>query len=182
MMVTPMRRSEYVLAKVVTTMFFGMVSGLSATCGLLLSGFITVQVLPRILGVPPSSNPVQLEVSLLPTVTLMVCFVGIAFFVAAMLLFVCGNASSFKHAQTSVGPVSMALMLPTLALQILPLERTWTLFSVPLLGGIVALVDTLKNQTNLTNATIATLSTVLVSLALIVVTINRLQRREILAK
>jgi len=121
LLVSPVRRTEVVVGKLLATLTFGLSAALMAIVGFLIGGALLSAVfLPR-LGDQGAEIVTMmgggLNVSLLSIVVLIVSALLLAALVAAVLIGISLFARSFKEAQSYIAPLSFVFIIPVVLLQ-----------------------------------------------------------------
>lgn len=147
LLVSPVRRGEVVAGKLLATTMTALASALFSVAGFLLSG-LGAAVIARQGGM--GGEVAQMlggQLALTPGGTLSLLGVALssALLVSAALVAIGIYARSFKEAQTYIAPLSMAIVLPAIMLQFADfLSSGNAIYAAPLIGGMLAILDTVR--------------------------------------
>lgn len=148
LLVTPVSRTEVVFGKWLATLLFGFIATLAAIGGYLLGGVAARRFMRSGSDAGDSISSVlggSLKVTPQVAVELLVSAVLLTGFIAALLLFISMFARSFKEAQSYVGPLSIILVVPAVAMQFRDFfDIGLALYAVPIMNTLLAMYDTVQ--------------------------------------
>lgn len=148
LLVSPVRRSEVVAGKLLATTLMALVTGLFSLLGFLGSGLLFSLLRPRGLINPATADlGGQLSLSAGSFLAMAGLVLSSALLISGALIALGIYARSYKEAQTYASPLSLLIVFPAVGLQFADfLARSAALYALPLFGGMVALLDTVKGQ------------------------------------
>ncbi|WP_041227522.1 ABC transporter permease [Deinococcus deserti] len=184
LLVAPVRRSEVVAGKLVATTITALTSACFSVVGFLLSGVAVRAFTDRQEGI--GAEIVQSmggQLSLTPGSALALLGVGIsaALLISAALIAIGIYARSFKEAQTYIAPLSMAIVIPAVMLQFSEfLDLQSGLYALPLFGGMLAILDTVRGAVTAPHVLLAIAANLLGALILSVLALRSFKREEVI--
>ena len=185
LLVSPIRRSEVVVGKLLATCSTALLSAACGLTGLLLSGPVS-----RLLT-PPTQSPTgsavttglggQLSVTPVSVLVLIVMALSAALLLSALLIAVSIFARSYKEAQTYVTPISLLIVFPAIGLQFADFfGRSAGLYAIPVVNAMVVILDVVKGTLNLPFATLAVAVNLLVTALLVRLAIRSFGREAVI--
>ena len=160
LLVSPVRRIEVVVGKLLATTLFAILTAAFSVLGLALAG-----PLSRLLTRSGSrSADVQqalggsLSLGLGDLGVLIVMVLSVALLISGVLIAVAIFARSYKEAQTYVAPISIFIVIPAVMLQFADfLTRGLGLYAIPLVNAMLVILDLVKGALNAPGAALAIL-------------------------
>lgn len=185
LLVAPISRAEIVVGKFLATITFGLAAAIMAIVGYLVGGTIMRSLIVPRLGSEGSEIIAVMGGSISTNVTdlglLLVTAVLLAAVMAAALLAIAMFARSFKEAQSYIGPLSIVVVLPAVALQFKEmLGFSDQLYYVPLVNALVAMDDILRGSYDFSMVLIAWAVLAVTALLLLRLAHRNFSREEVL--
>ncbi|MBI0447018.1 ABC transporter permease [Deinococcus sp. DB0503] len=152
LLVSPVRRSEVVAGKLLATTVTALTTACFSVLGFLLSGVLARAALA---GEPSDLTQAfggQLTLTPGSALALLGAMVSAALLISAVLIALSIYARSYKEAQTYVTPLSLVIIFPAVMLQFSDfLTLSGGLYTIPLFGSMVALLDTVRGNLTATH-------------------------------
>ncbi|GGK16018.1 ABC transporter [Deinococcus malanensis] len=184
LLVAPVRRSEVVAGKLLATTITALTSACFSVVGFLLSGLAVRAFTGRQEGAGAEiaqSMGGQLSLTLGSAVALLGVGISAALLISAALIAIGIYARSFKEAQTYIAPLSMAIVIPAVMLQFSEfLDLQSGLYALPLFGGMLAILDTVRGAVTAPHVLLAMLANLLGALILSVLALRSFNREEVI--
>lgn len=186
LLVTPVRRSEVVGGKLLATTLTALISALFSVAGFVVTGFVVAQLRARQDGGSLASEMSsmmggQLTLTLPGVLALLGIGLSSALLISALLIAISIYARSFKEAQTYIAPLSMLIVIPVIMLQFADfLNFSTAVYATPLIGSMIALLDTVKGTVTTPHALLAILGNLLGALLVSMVARRSFGREEII--
>jgi sodium transport system permease protein len=161
LLVSPVRRLEVVLGKLVATTLFATLTAVFGVAGFALAGPLSRLVLPAAGGDADISNVFggTLSVGAGSVAALLLIAVTSALLLSALLIAVSVFARSYREAQTYVTPISILLIVPLFMLQFSDfITKSAWLYAAPLIGGSLAILDLVRGTPDAGNIAVAVVS------------------------
>ncbi|GGB51212.1 ABC transporter permease [Deinococcus soli (ex Cha et al. 2016)] len=159
LLVAPVRRAEVVTGKLLATATTALTSAAFSVIGFLLSGLIMrayQSANPGNVATFTQAMGGQLTLSAVGVLTLLGVAATTALLISSLLILVGIYARSFKEAQTYVAPINLLVVLPAVTLQFADfLNTSAALYATPLIGGMLAILDTVKGSGEPAHAALA---------------------------
>ncbi|MFC4453381.1 ABC transporter permease [Deinococcus sonorensis] len=182
LLVSPIRRSEVVVGKLIATTLTALVA---ASCSLL--GLAVAGPLGRVVLAGQDTKEVagvmggQLSVSLASGLFLVLMAVSAALLLGALLIAVSIFARSYKEAQTYLTPISLLIVLPAVGLQFADfIGRGLGLYSVPLINSMLVILDIVKGAFNAPGAVLALIINLVFTGLLVLLAIRSFGREQVI--
>lgn len=156
LLVTPVRRSEMVVGKLVATTLMALSAATFSLCGFLLTGLLSAALLSGARVAAAEAMGGQLTLSPDGLLVMFLIVTSAAFVVSGLLITLGIYARSYKEAQTYTSPLGLLIVFPSIGLQFadfltLPLSS----YAVPLLGGMLALLEVVRGSVSWMHAALA---------------------------
>lgn len=158
LLVSPVRRSEVVVGKLLATTLFAILSAVFGVLGFALSGPLARLLLPPrdVADAFTTALGGTLSIGAGDFLILLAVALGSALLISALLLSITVFARSFKEAQTYLTPIAILLIIPLFVLQFSDfLNRTPLLYAIPLVNGALVILDLIRGALIGTNALVA---------------------------
>ncbi|UBV41460.1 ABC transporter permease [Deinococcus taeanensis] len=184
LLVSPVRRAEVVAGKLLATTLTALTSAAFSVAGFLLSGLAMRALQDR----QPEASAAftqgiggQLSLSPSALLSLLGTAASTAVLISALLITVGIYARSFKEAQTYVAPITMLIVIPAVMLQFADFLHSGPgLYAVPLIGGMVSILDTVRGALNPGHAALAFAVNLLAALTLCALALRSFSREEVI--
>jgi sodium transport system permease protein len=187
LLVTPISRLEVVVGKLLAVVGFSVMSTVFSMIGLVLTGLIAAVVLPSQLSKSANSDRLATafggNLSLSPDgfLQLLIVSLTVAVMVGALLLAICIFARSFKEAQTYIAPLSILIVIPAVFLQFADfVSRGTGLYSIPLVGSMLVILDVVKGVLNWSHAGTAIIVNLVVAGVAVALALRNFSREQVL--
>ncbi len=187
LLVTPISRLEVVVGKLIAVVGFSVMSTVFSMIGLVLTGLIAAVVLPSQLSRGGNGDRLATafggNLSLSPDgfLQLLIVSLTVAVMVGALLLAICIFARSFKEAQTYIAPLGILIVIPAVFLQFADfVSRGTGLYSIPLVGSMVVILDVVKGVLNWSHAGTAILVNLAVAAVAVALALRNFSREQVL--
>lgn len=156
LLVTPVRRSEMVVGKLVATTLMALSAATFSLGGFLLTGLLSAVLLSGARVAAAEAMGGQLTFSLGGLLVMFLIVASAAFVVSGLLITLGIYARSYKEAQTYTSPLGLLVIFPAVGLQFadfltLPLSS----YAVPILGGMLALLEVVRGSVSWVHALLA---------------------------
>ncbi|WP_407539889.1 ABC transporter permease [Deinococcus radiomollis] len=181
LLVSPIRRSEVVVGKLLATCSTALLSAACGLVGLLLSGPVSRLLTPPAAGAVTTGLGGQLSVTPLSVLALITMALSAALLLSALLIAVSIFARSYKEAQTYVTPISLLIVFPAVGLQFADfIGRGAGLYAIPVVNAMVVILDVVKGTLNLPFAALAVAVNLLVTALLIGLAVRSFGREAVI--
>ena len=181
LLVSPIRRSEVVVGKLLATCSTALLSAACGLFGLLLSGPVSRLLIPAKTSAVTTGLGGQLSVTPASVLVLTVMALSAALLLSALLIAVSIFARSYKEAQTYVTPLSLLIVFPAIGLQFADfIGRGAGLYALPVVNAMVVILDVVKGTLNLPFAGLAVAVNLLVTALLIGLAIRSFGREAVI--
>ncbi len=159
LLVSPVRRVEVVVGKLLATTLFAILTSAFSVIGLALAG-----PLSRLLTRGGASGRADVQQALGGTLSLgpadlgvlIIMVLSVALLISGVLIAVAIFARSYKEAQTYVAPISIFIVIPAVLLQFADfLTRGTALYAIPLVNAMLVILDLVKGALNAPGAALA---------------------------
>lgn len=175
LLVTPVKRQNIVIGKIIGLTIIGLISGISVFCGLILS-------LPSIAkGI---SKEIQLSVAIYTIkdyVYLLLIIIFTVFLFVSIVSVISGVAKSTKEANMMSTPltiVSMIVSLPTLAEGSVQKDLIW--YFIPIFNSVQCMKDVLSFSVNLVNMMVMVFSNLVFAILFIFILTKIIKKESLL--
>jgi sodium transport system permease protein len=162
LLVTPILRFEIVVGKIIGVTTFALLSAVVSVLSLLVTGFISNTVLPIFMksrGAISTLFGGNLSLDVNGYVILLLLSITVAMMLSALMLNICIYAKSFKEAQTYLIPLALLSSFGSIGLQFADfLQRSSLIYSIPLIGSMISILDLVKGKSDWGNALIVVAS------------------------
>ncbi len=187
LLVTPISRLEVVVGKLLAVVGFSVMSTVFSMIGLVLTGLIAAVVLPSQLGKGANGDRLATafggNLSLSPGgfLQLLIVSLTVAVMIGALLLAICIFARSFKEAQTYIAPLGILIVIPAVFLQFADfVSRGTGLYSIPLVGSMLVILDVVKGVLNWSHAGTAIIVNLAVAAVAVALALRNFSREQVL--
>jgi sodium transport system permease protein len=187
LLVTPISRLEVVVGKLLAVVGFSVMSTVFSMIGLVLTGLIAAVVLPNQLSKGANGDRLATafggNLSLSPDgfLQLLIVSLTVAVMIGALLLAICIFARSFKEAQTYIAPLGILIIIPAVFLQFADfVSRGTGLYSIPLVGSMVVILDVVKGVLNWSHAGTAIVVNLIVAAVAVALALRNFSREQVL--
>ncbi|MFC4637275.1 ABC transporter permease [Deinococcus hohokamensis] len=184
LLVSPVRRSEVVAGKLLATTITALTSACFSVLGFVLSGLAVRAFTQRQAGAGAEIAQAmggQLTLTVGSALALLAVGISAALLISAALIAIGIYARSFKEAQTYIAPLSIAIVIPAIMLQFSDfLTLQSGLYALPLLGGMLAILDTVRGAVTLPHVLLAVAANLLGALLLGALALRSFKREEVI--
>lgn len=186
LLVSPVRRAEVVVGKLLATSAAALTSAGFGLIGLLISGVVSALLLrggagKLAGGLNSSGLGGQLSVTPGGLTVLALMALSAALLLSALLIAVSIFARSYKEAQTYVTPITLLILLPAVALQFSDfIGRGPALYAVPVVNAMVVILDIVKGVLNTEMALLAVGVNLLFTCLLVLLAVRSFGREQII--
>jgi len=181
LLVSPVRRAEVVVGKLLATTCTALTSAAFGLLGLLLSGPVAALFLKAQVSRVSSTLGGQLNVSAGSLGVLVLMALSAALLLSALLIAVSIFARSFREAQTYITPVSLLIVIPAVGLQFADfIGRSAGLYAIPLVNAMVVILDVVKGSLSVPTALLAAGVNLLVTVALVLLALRSFGREQVI--
>ncbi|MFC4425887.1 ABC transporter permease [Deinococcus navajonensis] len=184
LLVSPVRRSEVVAGKLLATTITALTSACFSVLGFVLSGLAVRAFTQRQDGAGAEIAQAmggQLTLTAASALALLAVGISAALLISAALIAISIYARSFKEAQTYIAPLSIAIVIPAVMLQFSDfLTLQSGLYALPLLGGMLAILDTVRGAVTFPHVLLAVGANLLGALLLGMVALRSFRREEVI--
>jgi sodium transport system permease protein len=184
LLVSPVRRAEVVAGKLLATTLTALTSAAFSVAGFLLSGLamrLYLQRQPDATAALTGSMGGQLTLNPGSLLTLLGIAASAALIISALLIAVGIYARTFKEAQTYIAPITMLVVLPAVMLQFADfLTFGLGVYAVPVIGGMIAILETVRGAAVPSHALIAIGANLLAALLLSLLALRSFGREEVI--
>lgn len=182
LLVSPVRRSEVVVGKLLATCVTALLSAAFGLIGLALSGPVS-----RLFTPAGGASQItagmggQLSLTLASLLVLVAMALSAALLLSALLISVSIFARSYKEAQTYVTPISLLIVFPAIGLQFADfIGRGAALYAIPVVNAMVVILDIVKGSLNLPFAVMAVAVNLLVTALLVGLAVRSFGREAVI--
>ncbi|WP_424951688.1 ABC transporter permease subunit [Deinococcus sp.] len=180
LLVSPIRRPEVVVGKLLATCSTALLSAACGLLGLLLSGPVS-RLLVQDSGGVASGLGGRLSVTPASVLVLIVMALSAALLLSALLIAVSIFARSYKEAQTYVTPISLLIVFPAIGLQFADfIGHGAGLYTLPVVNAMVVILDVVKGKLTLPFAALAVAVNLLVTALLLLLAIRSFGREGVI--
>lgn len=175
LLVSPIRRSEVVAGKLLATTSMALFSAIISVLGFILTGLISTQFL--------SDNPITIQISLTPSNLLWMLLISLSSALLISSIFVSLGifARSYKEGQSYFMPIVLLATLPAILLQFADfLEKGFILYIIPLVGGLIGILDVLKGEVSWSFILTAVIANLVGTLIASLLALRSFQREEVI--
>lgn len=145
LLVSPVRRSEVVAGKLLSTTLTALVTATFSLIGFLLAGLASSVLMRGMDQELTQAMGGQLTLTSGSLAAMIGIVLSVALLISAVLITLCIYARSYKEAQTYVTPLSLLIVLPAVMLQFSDfLRKGDSLYAVPLFGSMIGILDIVK--------------------------------------
>jgi sodium transport system permease protein len=176
-----------VVGKLIAVVGFSVMSTVFSMIGLVLTGLIAAVVLPSQLSKGGNGDRLARafggNLSLSPDgfLQLLIVSLTVAVMVGALLLAICIFARSFKEAQTYIAPLGILIVIPAVFLQFADfVSRGAGLYSIPLVGSMLVILDVVKGVLNWSHAGTAIIVNLAVAAVAVALALRNFSREQVL--
>ena len=181
LLVSPIRRAEVVVGKLLATTLTALTAAASGLVGLLLSGSVSLLVMRGQGGRFASALGGRLSITPASVGMLILMALSAALLMSALLIAVSIFARSYKEAQTYITPISLLIVLPAVGLQFADfIGRGAGLYSLPVVNAMVVILDIVKGALNTPMALLAVLVNLLVTGVLVLLAVRSFGREQVI--
>ena len=186
LLVSPVRRAEVVVGKLLATSAVALTSAGFGLIGLLISGVVSALLLrggagKLAGGLNSSGLGGQLSVTPGGLTVLALMALSAALLLSALLIAVSIFARSYKEAQTYVTPITLLILLPAVALQFSDfIGRGPALYAVPVVNAMVVILDIVKGVLNTEMALLAVGVNLLFTCLLVLLAVRSFGREQVI--
>ncbi len=184
LLVAPVRRAEVVTGKLIATATTALTSAAFSVMGFLLSGLIMRAYQARQPGGVATFTQAmggQLTLSAGGVITLLGVAATTALLISSLIILIGIYARTFKEAQTYVAPINLLVVLPAVMLQFADFLKTGpALYAAPLIGGMLAILDTVKGGGEPAHAALAMLVNLAGTLLFSLLALRSFSREEVI--
>jgi sodium transport system permease protein len=181
LLVSPVRRSEVVVGKLLATATTALTSAGFGLIGLLLSGPISRLLTPPGAKTAAAGLGGQLSVTPVSVLVLILMALSAALLLSALLIAVSIFARSYKEAQTYVTPISLLIVFPAVGLQFADfIGRGAGLYSIPVVNAMVVILDVVKGTVNLPFAGLALVVNLVITALLVRLAVRSFGREAVI--
>ncbi|AFZ65717.1 ABC transporter permease [Deinococcus peraridilitoris] len=183
LLVSPVRRSEVVVGKLLATTLFAMASAVFGVAGFALAGPLGRLVLPEQVAGEAFASALggTLAVGAGELLILLAVAVSAALLISAILLSIAVFARSYKEAQTYLTPIAIVLIIPLFMLQFSDfLTKTPLLYAIPLVNGALVILDIIKGALLPANAVTAIVSNLVYTVLFTLLALRSFSREQVI--
>lgn len=181
LLVSPVRRPEVVVGKLLATTVMALTSAAFGVVGLLLSGPIGRLVSPGTPGRMASGMGGQLSLTPSGAALLLLMAVSAALLISALLISVSIFARSYKEAQTYIAPITILIVLPAVGLQFADfIGRSAALYSIPVVNAMVVILDIVKGSPSARMALLAVVVNLVFTGILVLLAVRSFGREQVI--
>ena len=186
LLVSPIRRAEVVVGKLLATSAAALTSAGFGLIGLLVSGVVSALLLRggagKLSGAMNSGGlGGQLSVTPGSLAVLALMALSAALLLSALLIAVSIFARSYKEAQTYITPITLLILLPAVALQFSDfIGRGPLLYAVPVVNAMVVILDVVKGVPNTEAALLAVGVNLLFTGLLVLLAVRSFGREQVI--
>lgn len=183
LLVTPISRFEVVIGKTLGVVSFALLSAVLSVLSLLLTGYLSKNVLPRFIKDTELSSLFggSIVLDAQGYLILLLISLTVATMLSALMLNICIYAKSFKEAQTYLVPLTLVISFGSIGLQFADfLQRSSTLYAIPLIGSMISILDLVKGTSNLGNALIVVLTNLVFTAIFVALALRSFRREQVL--
>jgi len=188
LLVSPVRRPEVVVGKLLATCSTALFSAACGLAGLLLSGPVSRLLAPDAAGSGSGgSGPIsrqlggQLSVTPVSVLVLVLMALSAALLLSALLIAVSIFARTYKEAQTYVTPISLLIVFPAVGLQFADfIGRGAGLYAIPVVNAMLVILDVVKGTLNLPFAGLAVAVNLVVTALLVGLAVRSFGREGVI--
>ncbi len=185
LLVSPVRRLEVVLGKLLATTIFAIATAVFGVIGFSLAAPLSRLVLPAAGGGDGADITGAfggtLSVGAGSLAALLVIAVTSALLLSALLIAVAVFARSFREAQTYVTPISILLIVPLFVLQFSDfIDKGAGLYMIPLIGGALAILDLVRGAGDAGHVALAVLSNVVFAAVFTAFALRSFNREQVI--
>ena len=183
LLVSPVRRVEVLLGKLVATMMFALVTALFGVIGFAVASGVSRLLFGDVgqrgeaaaaLGGSISLDPAGLGV-------ILVVAVSGAFALSAAFIAIAVYARSYREEQTYLAPIALLLLIPMLVLQFADfIDKALWLYAIPLIGGAVAVLDVVKGSISTSGVLVAVLANLVAAVGLTLLGLRSFRNEAVL--
>ena len=181
LLVTPVRRPEVVVGKLLATTCTALTSAAFGVLGLVMSGPLGRLVVGDTPGRMATAMGGQLTLTPGSAVVLLLMALSAALLISALLISISIFARSFKEAQTYIAPISLLIVIPAIGLQFADfIGRGAALYSVPVVNSMVVILDIVKGALNSPMALLAVLVNLVFTGLLVLLAVRSFGREQVI--
>ena len=181
LLVTPVRRPEVVVGKLLATTVTALTSAAFGVVGLLLSGPVGRAMSQSSPGTVASSMGGQLSLTPGSAAILLLMALSAAALISALLISVSIFARSYKEAQTYITPITLLIVLPAVGLQFADfIGRSAALYSIPVVNAMVVILDIVKGSANVQMALLAVIVNLVFTGILVLLAVRSFGREQVI--
>ncbi|GGK90289.1 ABC transporter permease [Deinococcus radiotolerans] len=184
LLVAPVRRAEIVAGKLLATATTALTSAAFSVVGFLLSGAVMRAYQRSNPGDTASITQAmggQLTLSPAGILTLLGIAVTTALLISSLMILIGIYARTFKEAQTYVAPINLVVVLPAVMLQFADFLTVGpALHATPLIGGMLAILETVKGSGEPATAALAMLGNLAATTVFSLLALRSFNREEVI--
>ena len=186
LLVSPVRRAEVVVGKLLATSAAALTSAGFGLIGLLISGVVSALLLRggggKLSGAMNSGGlGGQLSVTPGGLAVLVLMALSAALLLSALLIAVSIFARSYKEAQTYITPITLLILLPAVALQFSDfIGRGPALYAVPVINAMVVILDIVKGVLSTPMALLAVVVNLIFTAILVLLAVRSFGREQVI--
>lgn len=187
LLVSPVRRPEVVVGKLLATCSTALFSAACGLVGLLLSGPVSRLLARSSVSGSAAGGQLsgqlggQLSVTPLSVLVLALMALSAALLLSALLIAVSIFARTYKEAQTYVTPISLLIVFPAVGLQFADfIGRGAGLYAIPVVNAMLVILDVVKGTLNLPFAGLAVAVNLLVTALLVGLAVRSFGREGVI--
>ncbi len=191
LLVSPIRRAEVVVGKLLATSAAALTSAGFGLIGLLISGLVSAlllrggagKVADRLNSGGLNSGGLGGQLSVTPggLAALVLMALSAALLLSALLIAVSIFARSYKEAQTYITPITLLILLPAVALQFSDfIGRGPALYAVPVINAMVVILDIVKGVLDTPMALLAVAVNLIFTGLLVLLAVRSFGREQVI--
>ena len=184
LLVTPISRFEVVIGKTLSVTAFALLSACLSILSLLLTGWFSKNVLPRLMNSDTELSRLfggNIALDAQGYLILLLIALTAAAMLSALMLNICIYAKSFKEAQTYLIPLSLVVSFGSIGLQFADyLQRSSLLYVTPLVGTMISILDLIKGKSDLGNAMLVVVSNLVFTGIFVALALQSFKREQVL--
>ena len=184
LLVTPISRFEVVVGKALSVTAFSLLAATLSVLSLLVTGFLSKNVLPKFMKSGSEIAALfggSIVLDAQGYVILLLISLTVAAMISALMLNICIYAKSFKEAQTYLVPLALVISFGSIGLQFADfLQRTTALYTIPLIGSMISILDLVKGKSDFGNALIVVITNLVFTAAFVALALRSFKREQVL--
>ncbi len=185
LLVSPVSRFEVVMGKWLATVLFGLMASFAAISGYLVGGAIMDRMSAA--NGSAETDPFamvmggSLTINAQVLIELFLSAVLLTAFISALLIAISMFARSFKEAQSYIGPLSIVLVIPAVAMQFRDFFDLGVVqYVIPILNAIIVMYDTVRGDSDMAGLAITWVSLAVFTVVLLLFAYRNFKREDVI--